>query len=220
MFLWFGIYYSTARGFCKKHPLSPAKREKSLKKTSLFPFTRQKLPGDALSVTAAASGDAAQWAAPITDRRGSGDQALNGAHWAPAPPKGGAKSRLPLWGRCHAKGMTERAFPAAPAAHVRYPLDEHERSELPWARIVPRGHAPRIVPCGHAPPKALLQSIEISAILEVHGIPCGSLPRNGTSRLLARPTGRTACKLFSGGWPSIGGPEPSVYIAPHGWETV
>ena len=45
MFLWFGIYYSTARGFCKKHPLSPAKREKSLKKTSLFPFTRQKLPG-------------------------------------------------------------------------------------------------------------------------------------------------------------------------------
>ena len=35
--------------------------------------------------SAAASGDAAQWAAPITDRRGSGDQALNGAHWAPAP---------------------------------------------------------------------------------------------------------------------------------------
>ena len=30
----------------------------------------------------------------------------------------------------------------------------------------------------------MLQSIEISAILEVHGIPCGSLPRNGTSRLL------------------------------------
>ena len=24
-------------------------------------------------------------------------------------PKGGAKSRLPPWGRCHAKGMTERA---------------------------------------------------------------------------------------------------------------
>ena len=135
-------------------------------------------------------------------------------------PEGGAKSRLPLWGRCHAKGMTERAFPAAPAAHVRYPLDEHERSELPWARIVPRGHAPRIVLRGHAPPKALLQSIEISAILEVHGIPCGSLPENGTSRLLAQSTGRTACKLFSGGWPSIGGPEPSVYIAPHGWETV
>ena len=28
-------------------------------------------------------------------------------------------------------------------------------------------------------PKVLLQSIEISAILEVHGIPCGSLPENG-----------------------------------------
>ena len=35
--------------------------------------------------SAAASGDAAQWAAPITDRRGSGDQALDGAHRAPAP---------------------------------------------------------------------------------------------------------------------------------------
>ena len=43
------------------------------------------------------------------------------------------------------------------------------------------------------PPKALLQSIEISAILKVHGLPCGSLPRNGTSRLLAQSTGRTAC---------------------------
>ena len=46
-----------------------------------------------------------------------------------------AKSRLPLRGRCHAFGMTERASPAAPAAHVRYSLDEHERSELPQARI-------------------------------------------------------------------------------------
>ena len=135
-------------------------------------------------------------------------------------PEGGAKSRLPLWGRCHAKGMTERAFPAAPAAHVRYPLAQTRHSAaVPW-RDLPGVQPPRIVPCGHAPPKALLQSIEISAILEVHGIPCGSLPENGTSRLLARPTGRTACKLFSGGWPSIGGPEPSVYIAPHGWETV
>ena len=32
-------------------------------------------------------------------------QSPNGA----SSPKGGAKSRLPLWGRCHAKGMTERA---------------------------------------------------------------------------------------------------------------
>ena len=31
------------------------------------------------------SGDAAQWAASITDRRGSGDQALDGARRAPAP---------------------------------------------------------------------------------------------------------------------------------------
>ena len=28
----------------------------------------------------------------------------------------------------------------------------------------------------------MLQSIEISAILKVHGIPCGSLPRNGTKQ--------------------------------------
>ena len=32
-------------------------------------------------------------------------QSPNGA----SSPEGGAKSRLPLWGRCHAKGMTERA---------------------------------------------------------------------------------------------------------------
>ena len=32
----------------------------------------------------------------------------------------------------------------APAAHVRWRFDEHERSELPQARLVPRGHAPRI----------------------------------------------------------------------------
>ena len=50
-------------------------------------------------------------------------QSPNGA----SSPEGGAKSRLPLWGRCHAKGMTERAFPAAPAAHVRQWFDVHER---------------------------------------------------------------------------------------------
>ena len=53
-----------------------------------------------------------------------------------------AKSRLPLWGRCHAKGMTERAFPAASGAHVRWWFDEHERSELPWARIDSGGTPP------------------------------------------------------------------------------
>ena len=56
------------------------------------------------------------------------------------------------------------------------------------------------------PPKALLQSIEISAILEVRGIPCGSLPRNGTSRLLAQST-RLALPRKSG---------LPVYIAPYG----
>ena len=38
-----------------------------------------------MTLSPAGSGDAAQWAASITDRRGSGDQALNGAHRAPAP---------------------------------------------------------------------------------------------------------------------------------------
>ena len=41
---------------------------------------------NARPLSPAGSGDAAQWAASSTDRRGSGDQALNGAHWAPAPP--------------------------------------------------------------------------------------------------------------------------------------
>ena len=51
-------------------------------------------PPPAGALSPAGSGDAAQWAASITDRRGSGDQALNGAHWAPAPPKGGGETRL------------------------------------------------------------------------------------------------------------------------------
>ena len=42
------------------------------------------------------------------------DAAAETGRWATshrdvAAPKGGAKSRLPLWGRCHAFGMTERA---------------------------------------------------------------------------------------------------------------
>ena len=70
-------------------------KEKLGKQRSAFPGRW----GLALSVLAnasplspAGSGDAAQWAASITDRRGSGDQALNGAHWAPAPPKGGGET--------------------------------------------------------------------------------------------------------------------------------
>ena len=37
-------------------------------------------------VSAAASGAVCQWQTSSTDRRGSGDRALNGAHRAPAPP--------------------------------------------------------------------------------------------------------------------------------------
>ena len=51
-----------------------------------------------MTLSPAGSGDAAQWAASITDRRGSGDQALNGAHWAPAPPKGEARLGSPFGG--------------------------------------------------------------------------------------------------------------------------
>ena len=43
-------------------------------------------------------------------------QSPNGA----SSPKGGAKARLPLWGRCHAKGMTERTAHQRPA-HIRVP---------------------------------------------------------------------------------------------------
>ena len=43
----------------------------------------------------------------------------------------------------------ERASSAAPAAHVRYSLDEHERSELPWARIDSGGTPPPALP--HSP---------------------------------------------------------------------
>ena len=48
-----------------------------------------------MALSPAGSGDAAQWAAPITDRRGSGDQALNGAHWQTAP-EAAAETLAPL----------------------------------------------------------------------------------------------------------------------------
>ena len=47
------------------------------------------------ALSPAGSGDAAQWAAPITDRRGSGDQALNGAHWQTAT-EAAAETLAPL----------------------------------------------------------------------------------------------------------------------------
>ena len=40
---------------------------------------------NASPLSPAGSGAVCQWQTSITDRRGSGDQALNGAHWAPAP---------------------------------------------------------------------------------------------------------------------------------------
>ena len=43
-------------------------------------------------------------------------------------PRGGAKSRLPLWGRCHAKGMTERATRQRPA-----------QSRVPPPSLIPKG---------------------------------------------------------------------------------
>ena len=56
-----------------------------------------------------------------------------------------ARRRLVLRG--HAPRIARGATPA----DVRWPLDEHERSELPQARIVPRGHAPRIESPGTGP---------------------------------------------------------------------
>ena len=51
-----------------------------------------------MTLSPAGSGAVCQWQTSSTDRRGSGDQALNGAHWAPAPPKGGGETWLPLRG--------------------------------------------------------------------------------------------------------------------------
>ena len=57
-------------------------------------------------------------------------------------PEGRAKSRLPLWGRCPPKEGGEGQ--SAPAAHVRYPLDEHERQRAAiGANREPRHWAPR-----------------------------------------------------------------------------
>ena len=70
------------------------------------------------SVSAAASGDAAQWAAPITDRRGSGDRPLGNVPPGRSGPEGRAKSRLPLWGAL------------VPSGH-RSALDRAGRRECP-----------------------------------------------------------------------------------------
>ena len=135
MFLWFGIYYSTARGFCKKHPLSPAKREKSLKKTSLFPFTRQKLPGGGVPSQPSLGGHSrlpARVMQPSGLRPSPTDAAAETGRWATshrdvAAPEGEpsrcaaeslqkAKSRLPPWGRwTRVSEDGEGKLPAAPS---------------------------------------------------------------------------------------------------------
>ena len=83
------------------------------------------------------------------------DAAAETGRWATShrdvvAPKGGAKSRLPLWGRCHAFGMTERATcpRRARALAVRTGAAFSRR---PLARIVPCGHAPRIESPGTGP---------------------------------------------------------------------
>ena len=81
--------------------------------------------------------------------------ALNGAHRAPAPPGEGFLRKTVHWtiflfscacwryktvGRCPTpcqlsfEKAGQRTLPAY-GAHVRWPLDEHERSELPKARL-------------------------------------------------------------------------------------
>ena len=92
------------------------------------------------SVSAAASGAVCQWQTSSTDRRGSGDRPLGNVPPGRSGPKGGAKSRLPLWGRCHAFGMTERATcpRRARALAVRTGAAFSRQSRLP-ARSVLNG---------------------------------------------------------------------------------
>ena len=43
-------------------------------------------PAKGMTLSPAGSGAVCQWQTSSTDRRGSGDQALNGPHWGPGPP--------------------------------------------------------------------------------------------------------------------------------------
>ena len=104
--------------------------------------------------SAAASGAVCQWQTSNTDRRGSGDRALNGAHRAPAPPATfekvdetftrlrRARELIIRTGVSVAHRPKARLARGATPAHVRYSLDEHERSELPKARIECPGTGP------------------------------------------------------------------------------
>ena len=99
-------------------------------------------PPPAGALSPAGSGDAAQWAASITDRRGSGDQALNGAHWAPAPPKGGGKTwpSASLWRA--ALSVLANASPPPPKGEARLGLLQASGG-LPSPSSLTRVHLPQ-----------------------------------------------------------------------------
>ena len=69
----------------------------------------------------------------------------------PAPPEGEPSLASPFGGGA-LPWRAERASSAAYAAHVRWPLDEHERSELPQARMESPGTGPRIARGATPPP--------------------------------------------------------------------
>ena len=99
-------------------------------------FVASKMPA---RVSAAASGAVCQWQTSSTDRRGSGDRALNGAHRAPAPPATFEKVDETFTRLRRARALasrTDAAFSRRPLARIArgatpanvcYPLDEHER---------------------------------------------------------------------------------------------
>ena len=95
-------------------------------------------------VSPAGSGAVCQWQTSSTDRRGSGDRPLGNVPPGRSGPQGGAKSRLPLWGRCHAFGMTERATcpRRARALAVRTGAAFSRQSRLPARVLSASGRRP------------------------------------------------------------------------------
>ena len=92
------------------------------------------------SVSAAASGAVCQWQTSSTDRRGSGDRPLGNVPPGRSGPEGGAKSRLPLWGRCPPREGGEGNPP--PPRTCAILLMSTSGSELPLARIESPGTGP------------------------------------------------------------------------------
>ena len=77
------------------------------------------------SVSAAASGDAAQWAAPITDRRGSGDRPLGNVPPGRSGPQRGSQvgallkvCRKPSLASPFGGGALQRRAERAPCGHL------------------------------------------------------------------------------------------------------